>query len=101
VFRFERRTTRSGRAVLFAAESGRELNDLSLDEFRKFSEEDRRRCVGRVESGSNARVEVADRRDISRACLLRRLKKRAGRLGMRENNHPATSILDFGFWILD
>jgi len=28
-----------GRAVLFAAESGRELNDLSLDEFRKFSEE--------------------------------------------------------------
>ena len=28
-----------GRAVLFAAESGRELNELSLEEFRKFSAE--------------------------------------------------------------
>jgi argininosuccinate lyase len=28
-----------GRAVLFAAEDGRELNDLSFEDFRKFSEE--------------------------------------------------------------
>jgi argininosuccinate lyase len=28
-----------GRAVLFAVESGRELNDLSPEEFRKFSED--------------------------------------------------------------
>jgi argininosuccinate lyase len=68
-----------GRAVLFAAESGRELNDLTFEDFRKFSEEigDEvlealsldRTLDSKSQVGGTSRLRVADALESARESL--------------------------------